>query len=132
MNTDYDYEEYGGANVAKHLKKLIDANRSLADMESLEALFPRLLEIAKDVTDSETSSLLLYHAERNVLSFVSVADDIVGEKGGEILKSSVELKVGEGLSQNALQSCLQVASAVVNTHEHRDSWHIRIRIHPIN
>ncbi len=85
-------------NVARRLKKLIEANQSLAEMESLEALLPRLLSLAKDVTAAETSSLMLYNSERNVLEFASVADEIVGEIGGEILKSSVELKMGEGIA----------------------------------
>jgi serine phosphatase RsbU (regulator of sigma subunit) len=85
-------------DVARHLKKLIEANKSLAEMESLVELLPRLLYIAKDVTVAEASSLLLYNPNRNVLEFASVADEILSEEGGEILKSSVELKMGEGIA----------------------------------
>jgi serine phosphatase RsbU (regulator of sigma subunit) len=85
-------------NVARRLKKLIEANQFLADMESLEALLPKLIDLAKDVTASETSSLLLYNPKRDVLEFTSVADEIVGDKGREILKTSIELKMGEGIA----------------------------------
>ncbi len=85
-------------DIARHLKKLIEANQSLAEMESLEELLPRLLYIAKDVTVAEASSLLLYNPNRNVLEFASVADEILSEEGSEILKSSVELKMGEGIA----------------------------------
>ena len=51
-------------NVAKRLKRLIEANHSLAYMESLEELLPRLLDLARHVTDAEASSLLMYNPKR--------------------------------------------------------------------
>jgi len=33
-------------NVTKRLKKLIEASQFLAEIESIEALFPKLLELA--------------------------------------------------------------------------------------
>jgi serine phosphatase RsbU (regulator of sigma subunit) len=83
--------------VASRLRKLIEANHSLADMESLQQLLPRLLDLARSVTDAEASSLLLYNPKRNVLQFASVQDEVVGDKAGEILKGSIELKMGEGI-----------------------------------
>ncbi len=88
----------GEINVAKRLKKLIEANQYLADIESLDALFPRLLDLAKNVTAAEASSLMLYDPKRDVLEFASVADEVIGEAGGEILKISVKLKMGEGIA----------------------------------
>ncbi|MEE8432997.1 MAG: GAF domain-containing SpoIIE family protein phosphatase [Candidatus Desulfatibia sp.] len=88
----------GAINVAKRLKKLIEANQYLADIESLDALFPRLLDLAKNVTAAEASSLMLYDPKRDVLEFASVADEVIGEAGGEILKISVKLKMGEGIA----------------------------------
>ncbi|MFH1821328.1 MAG: GAF domain-containing protein, partial [Methanobacteriota archaeon] len=85
-------------NIAKRLKKLIEANQYLADIESIDALLPRLLELAKNVTVAEASSLLLYNPKRNVLEFTSVVDEVIGKTGGEILKSSIELKMGEGIA----------------------------------
>ncbi len=84
--------------VAKQLKKLIEANQYLADIESLDALFPRLLDLAKNVTAAEASSLMLYNPKRDVLEFASVADDVIGEAGGETIKRTVELKIGEGIA----------------------------------
>jgi len=94
-------EDKGGSdetNIAKRLKKLIEANQYLADIESIDALLPRLLELTKNVTGAEASSLLLYNPKRNVLEFASVVDEVAGETGGEILKSSIELKMGEGIA----------------------------------
>ncbi len=93
-----DIYDNGEKNVARRLKKLIEANQSLADMESLEEILPKLLDIAKEVTVAEASSLLLYNPKRNILEFASVADEVVGEEGGKILKNSIELKMGEGIA----------------------------------
>ena len=84
--------------VANRLKKLIEANQYIADIESLDALFPRLLDLAKNVTAAEASSLMLYDPKRDVLEFASVADEVIGEAGGETLKRTVELKMGEGIA----------------------------------
>ncbi|UCG13052.1 MAG: SpoIIE family protein phosphatase [Deltaproteobacteria bacterium] len=86
------------SKVARRLKRLIEANHSLADMELLEEVLPRLLDLARDVTEAEASSLLLYNPERNVLEFASVKDEVVGDRAGAILKSSVELEMGEGIA----------------------------------
>ncbi len=83
--------------VSKRLKKLIDANQSLAEVESLDRLVPRLLDLARDVTNAEASSFLIYDPEKNVLKFASVKDEIVGERAEEIL-DSFELKMGEGIA----------------------------------
>ena len=85
-------------SVAKRLKKLIEANQFLADIESLETLFPKLLELAKNVTGAEAASLMLYNSKRNVLEFASVKDEVIGESGGDALKTTVELKMGEGIA----------------------------------
>jgi len=85
-------------DVAKRLKKLIEANQYLADIESLDSLFPKLMELAKSVTSAEASSLMLYNPKRNVLEFASVADEVTGEVGEETLKRTVKLKMGEGIA----------------------------------
>lgn len=84
--------------VAASLRKLIEANHFLAEMESLTALLPTLLDLARDVTDAEASSILLYNPKRNVLEFAAVKDEILGEKAGKLLKDSVELNMGEGIA----------------------------------
>jgi phosphoserine phosphatase RsbU/P len=88
----------GEAKVSRRLKRLIEANHSLADMESLEELLPRLLELAKDVTGAEASSVMLYNPRRNVLEFASIKDEVVGDNVAEVLKSKVELRMGEGIA----------------------------------
>ena len=80
------------------LKRLIEANQALAEIESLDALIPKLLDIAKSVTGSEAASLLLYDAREEVLKFSSIADEVVGNSGGSILKKDIILRVGEGIS----------------------------------
>lgn len=93
-----DNSNIAETTIAERLRRLIEASQYLADIESLDVLFPRLLELAKNVTVAEASSLLLYNPKRNVLEFVSVTDEVVGETGGDILKRSIELKMGEGIA----------------------------------
>jgi putative methionine-R-sulfoxide reductase with GAF domain len=76
----------------------MEAHQILADTESTEALFPRLLDLAKNVSNAEAASLLLYNEQRDVLEFAAVKDEVLGEKADEILKSAVELKMGEGIA----------------------------------
>ncbi len=94
MNT-YSANE---ANVAKRLKNLVKASQSLAGTESLDDLLPQLLDLAQEVTDAEASSILLYNPKLNVLEFSLAKNETLGEKTEQILKSNVELKMGEGLA----------------------------------
>lgn len=86
------------ADVARRLKNLVKASQSLADIESLDALLPQLLDLAQEVTGAEASSLLLYNPELNVLEFALAKNEALGERTEQILKSHVELKMGEGLA----------------------------------
>lgn len=49
--------------VSNRLKKLTEANRSLAEIESLDDLLLRLMDLAKEVTAAEASILFLHHSE---------------------------------------------------------------------
>jgi serine phosphatase RsbU (regulator of sigma subunit) len=84
--------------VSNRLRKLTEANHSLAAIESLDDLFPRLLDLAKEVTDSEASSLMLYNSESHLLEFASIKDDVMGDRADDVLMSSVKLKMGEGIA----------------------------------
>ena len=87
--------------IGNRLKKLIEANQHLACIDSLDELFPKLLDLAKNVTAAEASSLMLYDPKRDVLEFASVADEVIGgdgRDGGETLKRTIELKMGEGIA----------------------------------
>jgi len=84
--------------VSHRLRKLTEANHSLAEIESLDDLFPRLLDLAKEVTDGEASSLMLYNSESHLLEFASIKDDVMGDRADDVLKSSVKLKMGEGIA----------------------------------
>jgi len=84
--------------IGNRLKKLIEANQHLACIDSLDALFPKLLDLAKNATAAEASSLMLYDRKRDVLEFASVADEVIGGDGRETLKRTVELKMGEGIA----------------------------------
>lgn len=84
--------------VSNRLRKLTEANHSLAEIESLDDLFPRLLDLAKEVTDAEASSLMLYNSESHLLEFASIQDDVMGDSADNVLKSSVKLKMGEGIA----------------------------------
>ncbi|MGD8705026.1 MAG: SpoIIE family protein phosphatase [Syntrophobacterales bacterium] len=96
MNQDV-CEPYISA-VSSRLKKLTEANHSLAEIEILDGLFPRLLDLTKDVMAAEAASLMLYNPKLNQLEFASIKDDVVGDKEQDILKSSVKLKMGEGIA----------------------------------
>jgi signal transduction protein with GAF and PtsI domain len=84
--------------VPRPLKRLMEAHQILADTESVQELLPRLLDLARNVSNAEAASLLLYNQQRDVLEFAAVRDEVLGEKAREILKSSVELKMGEGIA----------------------------------
>ena len=84
--------------VPRPLKRLIEAHQSLADMESLEALLPVLLDLARNVTNAEAASIMLYDEKREVLQFAAAKDEFLGERASEVLKSAVELRKGEGIA----------------------------------
>ncbi len=84
--------------IPRPLKRLIKAHQSLADMESLEALLPVLLDLARNVTNAEAASIMLYDEQREVLQFAAAKDEFLGEKASEVLKSAVELSIGEGIA----------------------------------
>jgi serine phosphatase RsbU (regulator of sigma subunit) len=84
--------------ISRRLKKLIKANQSLANIDSLETLLPQLLDLAKEVAVAEASSILFYNPKRNVLEFAFVEDETSGERSGEVLKDTIELKIGEGIA----------------------------------
>jgi len=84
--------------IPRPLKRLIEAHQSLADMESLEALLPVLLDLARNVTNAEAASIMLYDEQSEVLQFAAAKDEVLGENAREVLKSAVELKVGEGIA----------------------------------
>ena len=72
--------------VSNRLKKLTEANRSLAEIESLDEVLLRLMDLAKEVTDAEASLVLLYNPKRGLLEIVSIKDDRFGEKADELFK----------------------------------------------
>lgn len=84
--------------VSHGLRKLTEANHSLAEIQSLDDLFPRLLDLAREVTNAEASSLMLYNSERELLEFAVIKDNVLGSKANDVLKNSVKLKMGEGIA----------------------------------
>jgi sigma-B regulation protein RsbU (phosphoserine phosphatase) len=95
--TEKKYDDTRG-KIPRPLKRLIEAHQFLADMESLEALLPVLLDLARNVTHAEAASIMLYDEKREVLQFAAARDEFLGERAGEVLKSAVELRVGEGIA----------------------------------
>jgi len=98
LNASRNSNDRSQEKIPRRLKRLIEAHQSTADMESLEALLPRLLDLARNVTDAEASSILLYNPKRDLLEFAAIRDESLGERASDILKSSVELKMGEGIA----------------------------------
>ena len=84
--------------VALRLKNLISANQYFAEIESLEDLFPRMLELAKNITEAEAASLLLYNPQQNILEFSSIADEVLDLEHLDSLRKSIKVKLGEGIS----------------------------------
>ena len=84
--------------VSNRLRKLTEANRSLAEIESLDDLLPRLMDLAKEVTAAEASLLFLHNSESRLLEIVSMKDDRFGDRAYELFKDSVKLKMGEGIA----------------------------------
>jgi len=84
--------------VSNRLKKLAEANRSLAEIESLDEVLLRLMELAKEVTDAEASMAFLYNSKTNLLEVVSIKDDRFGDRADEVYKGTVKLKMGEGMT----------------------------------
>lgn len=84
--------------VPRPLRRLIEAHQSVADIESLEVLLPNLLDLARNVTNAEAASFMLYDPKREVLEFPAVSDEVLGKEKVAILKDSVELKLGEGIA----------------------------------
>jgi len=84
--------------VSNRLKKLTEANRSLAEIESLDDLLLRLMDLAKEVTAAEASLLFLYDPESRLLEIVSIKDDRFGDKADELFKGAVKMKMGEGIA----------------------------------
>ena len=82
--------------VSNRLRKLTEANRSLAEIESLEDLLPRLLDLAKEVTAAEASLISLYNPKsRQRKSNFSRAI--------EIIRKHKDDSVPVGLVKNALR-----------------------------
>jgi serine phosphatase RsbU (regulator of sigma subunit) len=86
--------------VSNRLRKLTAANRSLAEIESLNELLLRLMDLAKEVTVAEASLLFLYNSATNLLEVVSISDDRFGDRASELYKGrdSIKLKIGEGVA----------------------------------
>lgn len=84
--------------VSNRLRKLIEANRSLAEIESLDELLLRLMVLAKEVTDAEASLIYLFNPKNRLLEIVSIKDDRFGDKADELFKGSVALEIGEGVT----------------------------------
>ena len=65
--------------VSKRVRKLTEANRSLAEIESLEEVLLRLMDLAKEVTAAEASMLMLHNSKSGLLEIVSIKDVRFGD-----------------------------------------------------
>ena len=82
---------------AVRLKKLIEANQTIARVESLDELFPLLMSLAKEVTNAEASSIMRYRPNRNVLEFELASNEGTGNLD-KILREKITLRLGEGVA----------------------------------
>jgi len=81
--------------VSKRLRKLSEANHSLAEIEALDELLQRLMDLAKEVTAAEASLISLYNPNSRLLEIVSIKDDRFGDQAEELFKGSATLKMGK-------------------------------------
>lgn len=84
--------------VSNRLRKLTEANRSLAEIESLDELLLRLMELAKEVTAAEASLIFLYDSKTRLLEIASIKDDRFGDQAEKLFKGTVKLNIGEGIA----------------------------------
>ena len=84
--------------VPRPLKRLIEAHQSLADMESVDRVLDRLLDLARNVTNAEAASFMLYDPKDDLLKFAAASDEVLGESASEVLRSAVTLRIGEGIA----------------------------------
>jgi len=84
--------------MKNRFQMLIEANHTLARIESLDELLSQLMVLVKEITEAVAASVMLYNPEKQVLEFKSIKDEVIGEKGGDILMRTVELKLGEGIA----------------------------------
>ena len=78
--------------MKNRFKMMIEANHSLAKIETLDELLSQLMVLVKEIIESEAASVLLFNPKKQVLEFKSIKDEVLGEAGGDLLKSRVELK----------------------------------------
>jgi GAF domain-containing protein len=84
--------------VSNRLRKLTEANRSLAEIESLDELLLRLMELAKEVTAAEASLIFLYDSKNRLLEIASIKDDRFGDQAEKLFKGTVKLNIGERIA----------------------------------
>ncbi len=83
--------------LTRRLKNLINANQFFAEIESLEDLFPRMLDLARNVTEAEASSLLLYNQEEDELKFEAIEDEVLKHSDIASVKT-IKVKIGKGVT----------------------------------
>lgn len=83
----------------ERMEALLQASQSLAAIESVETLMPRLMELAEEVTVAEASSILLYDEGTQELRFWHArSGEGASITTSDILKSQIKLKLGEGIA----------------------------------
>lgn len=83
--------------LTRRLKNLINANQFFAEIESLEELFPRMLDLARNITEAEASSLLLYNPDERVLEFEAIEDEVL-EHNDILSVKTIKVKIGKGVT----------------------------------
>ncbi|TVM36757.1 PP2C family protein-serine/threonine phosphatase [Oceanidesulfovibrio marinus] len=70
-----EFFSHSSPDVAfRRIENLLKASQSLVRIESIELLLPSLLEMAKDVTNAEAASILLFNPESEELCFYHAID----------------------------------------------------------
>lgn len=85
-------------------EKLIQASQSLAQIESLDLLLPKLLEMAEEVTLAESSAYFQYDQERDELRFRLARRGGHDSEWEDVLKEQIVLKPGQGIAGTCLKT----------------------------
>ncbi len=83
---------------------IANANQALVQIESLDKLLRKILEIAEEATGAEASSFLRYDSDTSILTFEVARNNGVEQDLARLLEGKVTLKSGEGIAGAVVES----------------------------
>ena len=93
-----------GEDYLKKIEFIANANQVLVQIEFLEKLLPKILEIAEEATGAEASSYLRYDEASSILTFEVARNGGVAQDLARMLEGKVTLRSGEGVAGAVVES----------------------------